>query len=263
MAASEDGRLPEREGRVRTDACSARSGPERRKHHERDHGEEVLDDQPSDRDASRTRRRQPMLPERAKEHDRARHGHGDPEHQRRSRPERARKPDECPECRRDRDLHDRTGDGDPPHGQEVADAEMEADAEHQQHYADLSELESDSAVRHHAWRERTDQDPGHEVAHHVRQSRLTRQEAADEGGRDGDRDGRQELRSMLIHLANLRGRSSGRQEVVGGDRGHIVSGGGRESNPPGSFRPLTGFEDREAHQAPFRLRAEDSCGPVA
>src|SRR6188472_2890810 len=37
------------------------------------------------------------------------------------------------------------------------------------------------------------------------------------------------------------------------------SGGGRESNPPGSFRPLTGFEDREAHQAPFRLRAEDSC----
>jgi hypothetical protein len=33
-----------------------------------------------------------------------------------------------------------------------------------------------------------------------------------------------------------------------------VSGGGRESNPPGSFRPLTGFEDRGAHQAPGRLR---------
>ena len=29
-----------------------------------------------------------------------------------------------------------------------------------------------------------------------------------------------------------------------------VSGGGRESNPPGSFHPLTGFEDQEGHQAP-------------
>lgn len=29
-----------------------------------------------------------------------------------------------------------------------------------------------------------------------------------------------------------------------------ASGGGRESNPPGSFRPHTGFEDRGAHQAP-------------
>jgi hypothetical protein len=52
--------------------------------------------------------------------------------------------------------------------------------------------------------------------------------------------------------------------VAGGDRGRtperalsppavgtpIARGGGRESNPPGSFRPLTGFEDRGAHQAP-------------
>jgi hypothetical protein len=28
------------------------------------------------------------------------------------------------------------------------------------------------------------------------------------------------------------------------------SGGGRESNPPASSRPHTGFEDRGAHQAP-------------
>jgi hypothetical protein len=27
-------------------------------------------------------------------------------------------------------------------------------------------------------------------------------------------------------------------------------GGGRESNPPASFRPHTGFEDRGGHQAP-------------
>ena len=30
----------------------------------------------------------------------------------------------------------------------------------------------------------------------------------------------------------------------------LRSGGGRESNPPASFRPPTGFEDRGAHQAP-------------
>ena len=29
-----------------------------------------------------------------------------------------------------------------------------------------------------------------------------------------------------------------------------LSGGGRESNPPGSFRPHTSFEDRGAHQEP-------------
>ncbi len=32
------------------------------------------------------------------------------------------------------------------------------------------------------------------------------------------------------------------------------SGGGRESNPPGTSRPPTGFEDRGAHQALVRLR---------
>jgi hypothetical protein len=36
------------------------------------------------------------------------------------------------------------------------------------------------------------------------------------------------------------------------------SGGGRESNPPGSFRPLTGFEDRGTHQASGRLRHQDT-----
>ncbi len=33
----------------------------------------------------------------------------------------------------------------------------------------------------------------------------------------------------------------------------LVGGGGRESNPPGTFRPPTGFEDRGAHQALVRL----------
>ena len=34
-----------------------------------------------------------------------------------------------------------------------------------------------------------------------------------------------------------------------------VSGGGRESNPPGGSPRLTGFEDREGHQSPFASSA--------
>src|SRR6266571_3713567 len=34
-------------------------------------------------------------------------------------------------------------------------------------------------------------------------------------------------------------------------------GGGRESNPPASSRPHTGFEDRGAHQPSFASAAED------
>ena len=34
----------------------------------------------------------------------------------------------------------------------------------------------------------------------------------------------------------------------------VISGGGRESNPPKAFRPSTDFEDREGHQPPFASR---------
>ena len=37
--------------------------------------------------------------------------------------------------------------------------------------------------------------------------------------------------------------------------GRLFSGGGRESNPPGHFRTLIGFEDRGTHQASGRLQA--------
>ena len=39
-----------------------------------------------------------------------------------------------------------------------------------------------------------------------------------------------------------------------GRRGRHLGGGGRESNPPGHFRTLIGFEDRGTHQASGRLR---------
>ena len=42
--------------------------------------------------------------------------------------------------RRDGDLHDRAGQGDAAHGEQVLKREVQADAEHQQHHADLGEL---------------------------------------------------------------------------------------------------------------------------
>ncbi len=45
------------------------------------------------------------------------------------------------------------------------------------------------------------------------------------------------------------GGDGGRRPCVAG-----FGGGGRESNPPGGFHRLNGFEDRGAHQALGRLR---------
>ena len=55
-------------------------------------------------------------------------------------------------------------------------------------------------------------------------------------------------------------RSMPTRQVVEANYMHRSGGGGRESNPPGSFRPHYGFEDRGAHQAPFRLRIEHRRG---
>jgi hypothetical protein len=57
------------------------------------------------------------------------------------------------------------------------------------------------------------------------------------------------------YVSKLSARATYRKESVESAGPHALSlitprGGGRESNPPGSFRPHTGFEDRGAHQAP-------------
>ncbi len=72
--------------------------------------------------------------------------------------------DQRTEPGRHRDLHERAGNGDPPHGEELLHLEMEADAEHQEDDADLGELGREAAMRDEARGEGPDRDPGEEVA---------------------------------------------------------------------------------------------------
>ncbi len=61
-------------------------------------------------------------------------------------------------------LHDGTRHRDALYRQQVAQREMQADAEHQQHHPDFGKLGGDMDVRHEAGRRRTNQDAGEQVA---------------------------------------------------------------------------------------------------
>ena len=63
-----------------------------------------------------------------------------------------------PEDGRGQALDDRPGHGDPPHGQQLLEVEVQADAEHQQDDADLGQLLGQVAVGHEARRVRPDDD---------------------------------------------------------------------------------------------------------
>ncbi len=58
---------------------------------------------------------------------------------------------------------------------------MQTDAEHQQHYADLGELCGECLIGNEAGRERTDDDPGQQIAEQCRQAQTRGDEADDEG----------------------------------------------------------------------------------
>ena len=78
------------------------------------------------------------------------------------------------------DLANRTGDGDPPHGHEVGEREMQADAEHQQDHADLGELSRHRRIGDEAGRVRAHEDAGQQVADERRKPQLARDESEDE-----------------------------------------------------------------------------------
>ena len=58
----------------------------------------------------------------------------------------------------------RAGHGDPPHGQQLLEVELQADAEHQQDDADLGELLGQRRVGDEARRVRPDEHAGQQVA---------------------------------------------------------------------------------------------------
>ena len=90
---------------------------------------------------------------------------------------------------RDGDLHDRAGQRDPAHRQQVVQREVQADAEHQQHHADLGELARELDVGDEAGRGRADDDAGDEVADQRRQLQPRGDEAHDQREAQGGGDG--------------------------------------------------------------------------
>ena len=61
-------------------------------------------------------------------------------------PQPSAMPSAMPSERRDEGLADGPRDGDAPHGEQVPEREVDADAEHQQDHADLGELGGDRGV---------------------------------------------------------------------------------------------------------------------
>ena len=77
----------------------------------------------------------------------------------RSSPSRTARADHSPQHRRDEALDDGSGEGNPPHGQQLFEVEMQPDAEHEQDDADLGELLRQRLIRQRSQACGTDGDP--------------------------------------------------------------------------------------------------------
>jgi hypothetical protein len=96
-------------------------------------------------------------------------------------------------------LHDGARDRDLAHGQQVAQREVQADAEHEQHHPDLGQLRREVGVRHEPRREGTDHHAGQQVAHQRRQLHAGGDEPKDE--REAERGGdRRDQRDVVVHV---------------------------------------------------------------
>ena len=152
-------------------AAIERRGKRRQDDQRPDH-EQVFDDQPADRDAAIEEFEHPALFERAQHHDRA----GDRQCQAKD-DAGANRPapqfgDADAERAGDRDLRDRPRHGNTPDGEQVADREMHADPEHQQHDADFGELWRQMRVGDITRGERADRDTGQQITDDRRQRRA-------------------------------------------------------------------------------------------
>ena len=157
----ERGDFQRRHGQCKDDArVRPAVSKQHRQQHEREHREQIFDDQPADGDVSGRRMKVAVIGEHADEHDgardRERHAEDDPRRPAPAEPTR----DDGAEQRGDGALRDGAGNGDTPDGQQFFDVELQADAEHQQDDADFGELFGDFRVGDEARRVRTDQRAG-------------------------------------------------------------------------------------------------------
>ncbi len=155
---------------VHKEVCGPVEPNERRQQHQREHGEEILDDEPADGDVPGLRVQVVVVGEDAHQDDRARDRQRHAEDQP-GRPVPSRGTgDHGAERRGDPALHDRSGDGDAADGNQFFDMELKADAEHQQDDADFGQLLGQRRVGHEARGVGSDQRTGKQVAHERRQA---------------------------------------------------------------------------------------------
>ena len=158
-------------------------GGQYRQDDQRDHGEEVLDDQPPDRDVPGMRREAALVDEHAHEHDGARDRERHAEHEAGgvAPAERACAGPSCDGGHHA--LGDRARHRDPPHPQELLRMEVHAHAEHEQDHADLGHLRGEPRVGDEARRVRADDQAREHVADEGGQAEALREPTEDESAR--------------------------------------------------------------------------------
>ena len=169
---------------------------EARDDHENEHHQQVFDDQPSDRHVTADGVEKAFVLEPAQQHDGARDGEGDAEHQRGRRGPTEGAADDEPEQRGHDALEQRPWDGDRFHLQQIAGMEMKPDPEHQEHHADLGQLGRDLAVAHEARGPGPDEHAREEIPDDGGEPQQARQYAENPRGREGGGHGREERRAV-------------------------------------------------------------------
>ena len=171
---------------------------ERRQQHQRQHHDEVFDDQPADGDAPALGVDDAALLQRAQQHHGARHRQRETEGD--AGAERPAEPVAEPDAehRRHGDLHDGAGDGDQPHRPQVLEREVQPDAEHQQDDADLGQLAGQRLVGDEAGRVGAERHAGQQVADERGYADALGDGAEDEGEAEPHDDGGDE-RGVVRH----------------------------------------------------------------
>jgi hypothetical protein len=144
--------------------------------------EDVLDDQPADRDVAGGRVQLPVVRQHANENDRARDRQRDAEYDPGSEAPACRLRDDGSERRGGSTLSDGAGNRDSTNGKELFDVELQADAKHQQDDADLGELLGQGAIGDEPGRVRADQNASDQIPDNRRKPQPLRDEPASERG---------------------------------------------------------------------------------
>jgi len=183
--------------------AAAEDAGQRRQQHQGQYHDQVFDDQPADGDAAVHRIHRAAAFQGLEQHHGAGDGQRQAEYQTGADGPAPEVRDRHAEQRGDGDLHDGAGQGNLAHRQQVVDRKMQADAEHQQHHADLGELAGQFHVGNKAGRVRTDQHAGNQIADQRRQFQPRGDEAEDQRQPEGGGDGGDQI-DAVGHVADLR-----------------------------------------------------------